>query len=122
MVLDEESDSSIVTTVVNVPTRALGNSVDQEELKQRRKALENRGDTPRPVVVDTEGTVGCPGCNDRTEVPGRVVERGERRTVSGVSQLSDEQGSGSGRKGETESDEETSANLRYVSLTRDCVT
>lgn len=55
-------------------------------------------------------SLGSPGGDDRAEVPGRVVQRGDGRTVGGVGKLSDEKRRGETSPGETETDETTGGN------------
>lgn len=112
MILDEEIHRSLFLAIVDVPPRTLGDEEDADDLDERRQTLEERGDTPGPSVVDPERPVGGPGGDDGTEVPGRVVERGQRSTVSGEGELGDQQGCGGTGESETETDEATGFSAR----------
>ena len=107
VVLGDDSGSLLLPSVVDEPSWRLGNQEDEEELEDRGKTLKDRGDSPGPGVGDAEGTVGRPGGNDGTEVPGRVVERGNGSTVGWESQLGDENGCGQAGESESESDQES---------------
>lgn len=102
VVVTEDVESLLLTTLGDQPTRGLGNEPDEEDLGDGGESLEGRGDTPRPSVLDVEGTEGRPGGDDSTRVPERVVEGSQLGTVGGVGQLRDEEGSGVGSEGQTE--------------------
>lgn len=82
---------------------------DEKNLDDRGQALENRGDTPRPAALDTEGTESGPSCDNGTREPESVIERGERSTLSGVGNFTDQEGRGHLGERSTETDEETGA-------------
>lgn len=69
VVLGQERNCGFVATVVDVPSRRLGDGVDQEELDKRRETLEQTRNPPGPVVRNAEGSECRPGGNDGTEVP-----------------------------------------------------
>jgi hypothetical protein len=97
-----------ITTLVDQPTRGLGEEPNEEDLDDRGQTLESRGDTPRPIVIDTEGTEGGPSGNDGAREPERVVERGQRSTMGWVGDLGDKKRGSHLGEGCTETDEETS--------------
>lgn len=105
--LDEEIHGTLLLAIVDVPSRRFGDHEDEDDLNHRGETLQEGGDSPRPSVVDSESSVGGPGGDDGTEVPGRVVQRGQGSTVGRERQLGDQEGSGGTGERETESDEAT---------------
>jgi hypothetical protein len=105
VVLDEEVHSTLFLAVVDVPSGRLGDQEDEDDLEDRGETLQEGGDSPGPSVGDSESSVGGPGGDDGTEVPGRVVERGQGSTVGRERQLGDQEGGGGTGESETESDE-----------------
>ncbi len=87
VVTGEDDLCLLITAAVDQPTRRFGEEPDEEELDDRRQTLEGRRDTPRPVVVDAEGTEGGPGGDDGAREPEGVIERGKRGTLSRVGDL-----------------------------------
>jgi hypothetical protein len=126
-----------VTTLGNEPTRGLGSEEDQADLQDGGNTLEDGRDTPRPRILDLEGTESRPGSavhgldqqchscvqdirylHNVTGEPERVVKRSERGTVRRVRNLGDQHGSRVGGKCETKADEETSTNEHADALRR----
>lgn len=99
-----------VTALVDQPTRGFREEPDEEDLDDGGQTLESRGDTPRPIVIDTEGTESGPSSNDGAREPEGVIERGKRSTLSWVGDLGDEKRGSHLCEGGTETDEETRSN------------
>jgi hypothetical protein len=115
VVLDEEVHSTLFLAVVDVPSGRLGDQEDEDDLEHRGETLQEGGDSPGPSVGDSESSVGGPGGDDRTEVPGRVVERGQGSTVGRERQLGDQEGSSG--TGESETKPDKAMRLSAVSQT-----
>ena len=107
MVVRKSTESLRVTALRCKPTRGLGGEPDENDLENRRKTLKEGRNTPSPRRLNLESAVGCPGGDDRTRVPERVVKGSERGTVWRVCDLRDQHGGGVGSEGQTEADEET---------------
>lgn len=103
----EDLEGFLVATLGDQPTGRLRDQEDARKHDRRGGGLEDGGNAPRPGVLNAESTVGGPGSDDRPDVPGGVVERGDTGTVLEMSKLSDEKRSGTVGEGDTESDEET---------------
>lgn len=107
MVLGDDIDGLLVLAVVDQPSRGLGDHENKDELDQRGDTLQDRGNSPAPSVVDSESTKSGPSSNDRTEVPGRVVQRSDGSSMGGEGELGDKGRRGETGEGKTETDQES---------------
>jgi hypothetical protein len=107
VVLSDNVNSFLISTVVDEPSRGLGDKVDEDELDDGSKSLEDRGDSPRPGALNSESTVGRPTGNDGSEIPRRVVERSDTGSVGRKSELGDQNGASERGDGYTETDKES---------------
>ena len=57
-------------------------SPDESDLDDGGKSLEDRRDSPRPVVLDSKSSEGCPSSDDVAGVPKRVEERGHGSSLA----------------------------------------
>lgn len=136
MVLDENFAGSFLSTLVHQPTGRLGDGEDEcnlgkgqqgssscsdaTDLQDTGKTLQEGRDSPRPVVVDSEGTVCGPGGDDGTEVPRTVVERSQGASVGREGQLGNQERSGGTCETETETDD-TSSGDEHADVLRSCL-
>ena len=105
--LSDNMDGFLISTSIDQPSGGLGDEPNENELDGRCQSLEDGGDSPCPSAHDSEGTVCGPTGNDGTEVPRRVVKRGDTGSVSGKSELGDQNRSSKRCDGDTETDEES---------------
>lgn len=114
VVLGEDLERPVVLVLCDQVTGRLGHPEDEGQLDDRRGRLEQRGDTPGPVVRDVVGAKGDPGdhcarwasarrsrksrgvegglLTQSTNVPQAVVDGGETPAVLGMAQLSEKHG------------------------------
>lgn len=99
-----------VPALAHQPTRRFWAEPEKTELEDGRDTLEGGWDPPSPRGIDLERAKSTPCSNNGTGVPEGVVKGSQRSAVGGISQFGNQHGSTTRRKGETEPDEETSAN------------
>ena len=86
--------SFLVTVTGDEPPGGFWNEPDGQQHDRSRSGLEERWNTPAPGAIDGEGTIGGPGSDDRTKIPGGVIERGDLGTMLHVGQFGDEERGG----------------------------
>lgn len=106
VVLGENGESLLVAVDGDQPTWGFWDPEDEADHDKSWSGLEDRWNSPRPGALNSEGSVGGPGGDNGTDVPGGVVEGGDTGTMLHVGQLSDEERSG------TVSERDTETNLR----------
>lgn len=84
MVVGQGLESLLIPALANEPTWRLRREPNKANLGDSGETLQHGRDTPRPSVLDLEGSEGSPGGDDSTGVPEGVVHGSDRRTVSGV--------------------------------------
>jgi len=107
VVLGEDSESLLVAIDGDQPTWGFWDPENERNHDNSWSSLEDGWNSPRPVVLNAVGTIGGPGGNNRSDVPGGVVERGDTSTMLHVSELSNEKWGGAVSKRDTEPDEVT---------------
>lgn len=80
---------------------------DEEQLQARWDSLDESWDSPCPVVARSHlvGSVSGPSSNDRSKVPGAVVDGGVNSTMLWVHQLSQKKWGSSMSNSDSETDE-----------------
>lgn len=110
VVLGENLEGGLWLVLGHEPPRGLRDHPKTGDLDDRGKSLHEGWGSPRPVVTDSESSIGGPGSNDSTNVPCGVVDGGDDTTVLRMAQLSEEERSRGLRNGTTEPNEETGSN------------
>lgn len=106
MNLRKRSQSLVVITLVDMPSRRLRNYPDENKLEDGWRSLYHGRDAPRPVVWDVITAEGKPCSDNAPKIPSSVVDGRVRSAVLRVDQLSDQQRRGAMSNGNTKSDEE----------------
>ena len=105
----KDSQSLGIISVTDEESGALGDEPDEEELEDGGEGLQDRGNSPGPVVRDVECPECSPGGDDGAGEPHGVEEGGHGRALGGVGSLRDEERRGELNERGTESDHESSA-------------
>ena len=110
VVVGQDVESIRIPTLANQPTRGFRAEPKKPKLEDGGNTLECGRNPPRPRRVNLESTKGTPSGDDSTGVPEGVVEGTQSGTVGGIGQFGDQHSGATVCKGESETDEETSAN------------
>jgi len=108
VVSGKNGESLLMTIDGNQPTWRFWDPEDEHDHDKSWSSLEDGWNSPRPVVIYAVSSVGGPGSDDGSDVPGGVVKRSDTGTMLHMSQLSDEERSSSVSERDTESNEVTS--------------
>lgn len=109
VVLCENVNSLRIPTMVDEPSWRLGEEEDERCLNHWGDTLKGRGDSPSPSRLNAESTKGRPSSDDRSEVPSRVVHRGEGTSVGREGKFGDENRSGDAGPSVSETDQESTS-------------
>lgn len=110
MILGQRGQCLCVAVFGDQPSWGLWDDPDGNENDESRESLENRGDTPRPVVLDGEGAERDPSCSNATDIPELVVYSRDPATVLRMGELGEQQGRRVRAHAVSETDEEATGN------------
>lgn len=107
VVLDEDLLGLFDAVVGDQPSRGLRKKEHEDALDDRGRELEERRDSPRPVVRDAVGSENDAGGDELTDEVRDVEQRSEDRTFLGVTEFTDKRGTGDDASGDTETENQT---------------
>jgi len=116
VVLGKNGESLFVTVTRDQPTWRFWDEPDEANHDTGWAGLEDRWSSPGPLGLDLKGSESSPGGDNGTDIPCGVVDGGDSGTMLHVSQFGDEQWCGAVGEGDTETDQEASADEHSKAL------
>lgn len=120
MVLDENLVGLGAAALCDEPPGAFGQHEDKDNLHDGRDHLQQRGDSPAPVVGDAVCAKGDGGGNNLADEVGDVEEGCEDGTLLGVAKLSDERRARDDAGRDSEAEDDTGDNVHGNCMNSGC--